>query len=75
MDVLYEARDTGFEGHVVAVAPRGGARAVRAALREGIDAVVWEDQIEVALPLAAAAPGSASRSSRATPASASSRRR
>jgi DNA-binding NarL/FixJ family response regulator len=52
VDALYDARDAGFEGHVVAVAPRGGARAVRAALREGVDAVVWEDQTEVALPLA-----------------------
>lgn len=52
VDALYDARDAGFEGHVVAVAPRGGARPVRAALREGVDALVWEDQTEAALPLA-----------------------
>jgi DNA-binding NarL/FixJ family response regulator len=52
VDALYDARDAGFEGHVVAVAPRGGARAVRAALREGVDAVVWDEQTEAALALA-----------------------
>ena len=52
VDALYDARDAGFEGHVVAVASDRGVRAVRAALREGVDAVIWEDQTELALPLA-----------------------
>jgi DNA-binding NarL/FixJ family response regulator len=52
VDVLYDARDAGYEGDVVAVAGDRAVRAVRAALREGVAAVVWEDQIEVALPIA-----------------------
>src|SRR5262249_6683129 len=52
VDALYDARDAGFESHIVAVAPRGSARAVRNALREGVDAVVWDDQTESALALA-----------------------
>ena len=57
VDVLYDARDAGFEGDVVAVTADRSARAVRAALREGVAAVVWEDQTEVALPLAARGAG------------------
>jgi DNA-binding NarL/FixJ family response regulator len=52
VDLLYDARDEGFEGHVVAVVHKRRARAVRAALRDGIDAVVWEAQAETALPIA-----------------------
>jgi DNA-binding CsgD family transcriptional regulator len=52
VDVLYDARDAGYEGDVVAVASDRAVRAVRAALREGVAAVVWQDQIEVALPIA-----------------------
>jgi DNA-binding NarL/FixJ family response regulator len=52
VDVLYDARDAGYEGEVVAIAAERAARAVRAALREGVAAVIWEDQTEVALPIA-----------------------
>jgi DNA-binding NarL/FixJ family response regulator len=52
VDLLYDARDEGFEGHVVAVVHKRRARAVRAALRDGIDAVVWEAHAETALPIA-----------------------
>jgi DNA-binding NarL/FixJ family response regulator len=52
VDLLYDARDAGFEGHVVAVVHRRRPRAVRAVLRDGIDAVVWESQTEIALPIA-----------------------
>jgi DNA-binding NarL/FixJ family response regulator len=52
VDVLYDARDAGYEGEVVAVAAARAARAVRAALREGVAAVLWEEQTEVALPIA-----------------------
>jgi DNA-binding NarL/FixJ family response regulator len=52
VEILYEARDAGFEGHVIALSHEHGTRAVRAVLREGVDAVVWQDQTEVALPLA-----------------------
>ena len=52
VDVLDDARDAGYEGDVVAVAGDRAARAVRGGLREGVAAVIWEDQTEVALPIA-----------------------
>jgi DNA-binding NarL/FixJ family response regulator len=52
VELLYDARDAGFEGHVVAVVHKRRPRAVRAALRDGVDAVVWEAHAETALPIA-----------------------
>jgi DNA-binding NarL/FixJ family response regulator len=52
VDVVHDACDAGVAAHAIAVVRHHESRAVRGALREGVDAVVWEDQVEIALPLA-----------------------